>query len=74
MKKILAILTAVMLMAGMFTVAGAEGEKVSIRLAGLKGPTSMGMVKLLDDAEKGLTENNYVFQMAGSADEVTPGL
>jgi len=74
MKKILAILTAVMLMAGMFTVAGAEGEKVSIRLAGLKGPTSMGMVKLLDDAEKGLTENNYVFQMAGSADEVTPGI
>jgi len=47
-------------------------EKTTIRLAGLKGPTSIGMVKLLDDAENGLTENAYEFQMAGSADEVTP--
>ncbi|MBQ6550022.1 MAG: ABC transporter substrate-binding protein [Lachnospiraceae bacterium] len=50
----------------------AEAEAVTIRLAGLKGPTSMGMVKLLDDAENGLTENTYEFTMAGSADEITP--
>lgn len=47
-------------------------EKVTVRIGGLKGPTSMGMVKLLDDAENGLTDNDYTFQMAGSADELTP--
>ncbi|MBR2672516.1 MAG: ABC transporter substrate-binding protein [Oscillospiraceae bacterium] len=47
-------------------------EGVTIRLGGLKGPTSMGMVKLLDDAENGLTANTYEFTMAGSADELTP--
>lgn len=49
-------------------------EPVTIRLGGLKGPTSMGMVKLLDDAENGLTQNTYEFTMAGSADELTPKL
>ncbi len=51
-----------------------EEQSVTIRLGGLKGPTSMGMVKLLDDAENGLTENKYEFTMAGSADELTPKL
>ena len=49
-------------------------EPVEIRLGGLKGPTSMGMVKLLDDAENNLTANTYQFTMAGSADELTPKL
>lgn len=45
---------------------------VTIRLGGLKGPTSMGMVKLLADNEAGQTANQYEFTMAGSADELTP--
>lgn len=49
-----------------------DAQKATIRLGGLKGPTSMGMVKLLDDAEQGLTANEYEFTMAGSADELTP--
>ncbi|MDD6196543.1 MAG: ABC transporter substrate-binding protein [[Clostridium] aminophilum] len=44
----------------------------AIRLAGLKGPTSIGMVKLLDDAEAGKSLNSYEFLMAASADEITP--
>lgn len=47
-------------------------EKVTIRLGGLKGPTSMGMVKLLADAESGLTANDYTFTMAASAPDLTP--
>lgn len=47
-------------------------EITTIRLGGLKGPTSMGMVKLLSDAEQDKTQNHYEFQMAGSADELTP--
>lgn len=51
-----------------------EYESVNIRLGGLKGPTTMGMVKLLDDAEQKLTANTYDFTMAAMADELTPGL
>lgn len=47
-------------------------DDVTIRLGGLKGPTSMGMVKLLADNEEGQTTNQYEFTMAGSADELTP--
>lgn len=49
-----------------------QAEKVTIRLGGLKGPTSMGMVKLLADAEEGLTANGYTFTMAASAPDLTP--
>ena len=76
--KTLAILTAMMLLllslaacANKPADAGAS-EKGLVRLGGLKGPTSMGMVKLLQDAEDGKTQNEYQFQMAGSADELTP--
>ncbi|MDR1134953.1 MAG: PhnD/SsuA/transferrin family substrate-binding protein [Clostridiales Family XIII bacterium] len=54
--------------------ASPEIEPVTIRLGGLKGPTSMGMVKLLKDAGEGASFNTYEFTIAGSADEVTPKL
>ena len=49
-------------------------------MAALKGPTAMGMVKLMSDsdaaAESGeeTTGNTYEFTLAASADEVTPKL
>lgn len=49
-------------------------EETLIRIAGLKGPTSMGMVKLMEDAEQGTAANKYEFTVAASADEVTPKL
>lgn len=42
-----------------------------IRVGGLKGPTTMGLVKLMDDAANGLSENNYEFTMVTAADELT---
>lgn len=51
-----------------------EQETVTVRLGGLKGPTSMGMVKLLEDAENGTTDNDYSFTMGVSANELTPKL
>ena len=47
-------------------------DPVTIRLGGLKGPTSIGMVKLLNDSETGAAQNEYAFQLAGAADELTP--
>jgi len=47
-------------------------EKIALRLGGLKGPTSMGLVKLLSDAEAGNAALDYQYTIAGSADELTP--
>ena len=49
-----------------------QEEAVTIRVGGLKGPTSMGLVKLLDDAENQKTANAIDFQMAASANELNP--
>lgn len=47
-------------------------EKIDINIASLKGPTTMGMVKLMSDSEAGTTKNNYKVEMSGSADEIVP--
>lgn len=49
-------------------------EKVDIKIAALKGPTAIGMVKVMDDAAAGTTTNNYNFTIAGTADEISAGL
>lgn len=49
-------------------------EPVDIRIGGLRGPTSMGMVSLMEAAEAGTAFNAYTFTIAGSADELTPKL
>jgi NitT/TauT family transport system substrate-binding protein len=49
-------------------------EPAQIRIGGLKGPTSMGMVQLMESAEAGTAANDYTFTIAGSADELTPKL
>ena len=62
-------------------------ESVTVRVAALKGPTAMGMVKLMSDyapVEEALADkenvvtagggNTYEFTLAASADEVTPKL
>ena len=48
----------------------AAGSGTAIRIGSLKGPTSMGLAELMDRAEKGETENDYTFTMAGKADEL----
>lgn len=42
-------------------------ESGKIRIAALKGPTGIGMVELMDEAE----EKGYEFQLVNSADEIT---
>ncbi|MBR3300063.1 MAG: ABC transporter substrate-binding protein [Clostridia bacterium] len=53
----------------------AESEELTpaqVRLAGLKGPTTMGLAKLLDDSNNKKTKNTYTFEMATSGDQITP--
>ncbi len=50
-----------------------SSEPVEVRIAALKGPTAMGMVKFMDDVDQqAVTDENYTFQIVVSPDEVTP--
>jgi NitT/TauT family transport system substrate-binding protein len=82
------LLTAVLLTASLLSGCGAErgatpsasasaepSTPASYSIAALKGPTAMGMVKLMSDCDSGAeTANNYTFTIAASADEITPKL
>lgn len=52
----------------------AELEPATYEIASLKGPTTMGMVKLMADSESEETFNTYNVAMHGTADEITTGL
>lgn len=54
------------------TTPPATAAATTIRIASLKGPTTMGMVKLMSDAEAGETAHDYQVTMYGTADEVVP--
>ncbi len=73
-KRILATAMVVVMTAVMAVGCGKKEEKdeTVIRVASLKGATSIGLVKLMEDSEAGLTESNYEFNMYTAADEVVP--
>ncbi|MBR5534701.1 MAG: ABC transporter substrate-binding protein [Ruminiclostridium sp.] len=83
MKKVFALMLSLVIVFTLCACGGSTTEEVpedtafegtTIRIGGLQGPTSMGMVKMLSDSEAGETVNSYEFTMAGSADELTPKL
>ena len=88
MKKIFVTFMSLIMMFSLFAACGettteevpndndnlVTEEKTNIKIAGLKGPTSMGLVKIMEDNENGSAANNYEFTIAGSADEITPKL
>ncbi len=45
-------------------------QRTVFRIAGLKGPTTMGLVKLMNDAEGEGLRHEYQVEMYGTADEV----
>lgn len=47
-------------------------ERVTMNIASLKGPTTMGLVKLMQDAKSGAGKQDYKVTMYGSPDEVVP--
>ena len=54
------------------TAENTDADDTVVRVASLKGPTSLGLLFLMDKAEKGETSNAYEFQMATGADEILP--
>lgn len=56
-------------------VSQSSAQPVDVRIAALKGPTAMGMVQFMDQADTGaLTDNNYQFSIAAAIDEINPML
>lgn len=56
--------------AGEAAVTGGETSDVTIKVGSLKGPTSMGLVHLMDQDEKGEAKGDYDFTMVAAADEL----
>jgi len=69
MKKILSLLIALCVIAFGVQIAAADEATEKINVASLKGPTSMGLVKLMQDDK---ATGAYDFTVAGSADEIVP--
>ncbi len=84
MKKQIAIFLTMLLCLGILAGCTATGPSVpeepeaaevtTFHIASLKGPTTMGMVKLMKDADGGATKHDYQFEIFGTADELVPKL
>lgn len=81
MKKLLSLVLIAVLLLVPFTACQSPApetppaEDPTVRIAGMKGPTSIGLVTLAKDAEKGNTKNKYHIDMTyGKADAILPKL
>ena len=77
MKKLLqktkAVSALVLTLTLVMSLAGCGKEKgTDIRIGAMKGPTTIGLLQLIEEAEAGETANTYTFTMATAADELTP--
>ncbi|MGN0907616.1 MAG: ABC transporter substrate-binding protein [Bullifex sp.] len=81
MKKLLSAALLLTLAASLFAMGTKEDadysvlNPVTVRVAALKGPTAMGMVKLMEDGSEGAVNgNSYEFTIVGAPTEITPML
>ena len=72
LRKCLATLMALAMLILSVQLVGAEdGERVVVRVASLKGPSTMGLVGLM---QRDNTANAYSFQVSGTPDAIVPAL
>ncbi len=72
-KSLLFLLLLLSPLAGCTTDEGqgdSPTQRTAVRIASMRGPTTMGMVKLMDNADKGEAKHDYSFTMTGTADEI----
>ena len=75
MKKLTSLLLSAALMISLLACgASAAKTKSGVRIAGLKGPTTMGLVNLLNMERSGKASQHYDLQLYGAADEIVPKL
>ena len=75
-KRILALLMAAVMVFGMTACGNKEEEftPADINIAVMTGPTAIGLIKVMSDAEAKTAANNYNFNVYGTADEISTGL
>lgn len=71
-KKMIAMSMILLMLCMTLTGCSAKQETATVRVGSMKGPTSMGLLFLMEADEAGETENDYDFQMATGADELLP--
>ncbi len=71
-KRMLILAVMAVLLLGALAGCGQQEEPVAVRVGGLKGPTSMGLVFLQEQAQGGQAAQEYEFTMAVAADELLP--
>ena len=70
-NKIIAIaLTAVLSLGMLAGCAQKTTDNTVVRVGSLKGPTTIGLVNLMDEAAKGKAKGNYEFTMSAAPDEI----
>ena len=74
MKKLTSLLLSAALLVGMLACGASAKTNTTVRVVGLKGPTTMGLVNLLAMEQNGTASQNYDLQLYGAADEVVPKL
>ena len=80
MKKTIAILLTLFFTLSWVTGCGSPAdnqatEPATLHIGALKGPTAMGMVKLMDDAQNDrIGEDTYEFSISASIDDIPPAL
>ncbi len=67
-----ALIVALLIFALSLSGCGREAEPESVRIGSLKGPTSMGILFLMEDAKGNPADYPYEFRMATAADELLP--
>ena len=76
MKKLTSLLLSVVMLVSLLA-CGASAKTLSaktLRIAGLKGPTTTGLVNLLSMEKNGTAAMDYDLQLYGAADEIVPKL
>ena len=74
MKKLTSLLLSVVLLVSLLACGASAKTNSTVRVAGLKGPTTMGLVNLLAMEENGTASQKYDLQLYGAADEIVPKL
>lgn len=71
-RKMLILAVMAVLLLGALAGCGQREKPAAVRVGGLKGPTSMGLVFLREQAQSGQAAQEYEFTMAVAADELLP--